>query len=308
MSHWIGVHPSEEGGIDLAVERAHRAGAQSIQLFTAIPKFYNEKASIRPERVERFHTALAQTGIPAERVMVHAGYPIHPATDDPARWTRAAAGLARELERTDALGVLGLCFHPGSASDDPMHATTRVGKAITQALEQVEGKTRIFVENTAGAGRTMGRTPEEIGAMLAAVPPQHHARIGYGLDTCHLYAAGYDIAASPEALTGILDMFEAVIGRPPSFFHLNDSDGELGSNRDRHRLIGEGQIGVEPFRWLLHDRRTAGVPLILETPAAREPAADDPAPDPNDLAMVKLLRELASPAHGQSVSGAGGAE
>jgi deoxyribonuclease-4 len=151
------------------------------------------------------------------------------------------------------------------------------------------------VENTAGAGLTVGRTPEEVGAILAAVPRNLRARTGYGLDTCHLFAAGHDISVSAAALTGILDAFEEAAGEPPAFFHLNDSEGALGSNKDRHMLLGEGQIGAEPFRWLLRDRRTAGIPLILETPQQNyEPAEDDPTPDPYDLRMVKLLRSFAA--------------
>ncbi len=129
--------------------------------------------------------------------------------------------------------------------------------------------------------------------MLAAVPVALRPRTGYGLDTCHLYAAGLDITVSPAALTAVLDGFEAATGERPSFIHLNDSEGALGSKRDRHRLIGEGAIGVEPFRWLLQDARSAGVPLILETPAADdEPPADDAGADANDAAMVALLNEL----------------
>ncbi len=107
--------------------------------------------------------------------------------------------------------------------------------------------------------------------------------------------SGHDLRESQAALTGVLDEFESVIGEPPAFFHLNDSEGPLGSNRDRHALIGEGEIGAEPFRWLLHDRRAARVPLILETPQERvDIADDDPSPDPYDLRMMRLLERLAA--------------
>lgn len=129
--------------------------------------------------------------------------------------------------------------------------------------------------------------------MLAGVPASVRARAGYGLDTCHLFASGHDIATSPAAQRAVLDEFEAAAETPPSFFHLNDSQGAFGSNRDRHMLIGEGAIGVEPFRWLLADRRTKGVPLILETPQMHaEIGEDDATPDPADVAMVSLLRSL----------------
>ena len=129
--------------------------------------------------------------------------------------------------------------------------------------------------------------------MLAGVPRGLRRRIGYGLDTCHLFSAGHDIKASRTAFTRILDQFEAATGAPPAFFHLNDSEGPLGSNRDRHVLIGDGLIGVEPFRWLMHDRRSEGVPLILETPQQNyEIGEDDDSPDPYDVRMVELLKSL----------------
>jgi deoxyribonuclease-4 len=159
----------------------------------------------------------------------------------------------------------------------------------------VPGATRLLVENSAGAGQTVGRTAAEVGTILAGVPDELRARTGYGLDTCHLFVSGHDIRESKAALTGVLDEFESVIGEPPAFFHLNDSEGPLGSNRDRHALIGEGEIGVEPFRWLLHDRRAARVPLILETPQQNVSIGDDDAsPDPSDLRMMRLLEALAA--------------
>jgi deoxyribonuclease-4 len=129
--------------------------------------------------------------------------------------------------------------------------------------------------------------------MLDRVPPPLRHRTGYGLDTCHLYSAGHDITASAAALTGLLDRFEEAAGSPPAFFHLNDSEGALGSNKDRHVLIGEGRIGAEPFRWLVHDRRSAGIPMILETPQQNyDVAEDDEGPDAYDVRMVELLRSF----------------
>jgi deoxyribonuclease-4 len=149
------------------------------------------------------------------------------------------------------------------------------------------------VENTAGAGRTMGRTAEEVGEILSHVPSALRERTGYGLDTCHLYSSGHDITMSDDAVRVVLDQFESATGEAPSFFHLNDSEGALGSNKDRHVLIGDGQIGVEPFRWLLRDKRAKGVPLILETPQEHyDIAEDDDTPDPYDVRMMALLEKL----------------
>jgi deoxyribonuclease IV len=294
MAHIFGSHTVDNGGIDMAVRRAANAGLSTLQCFTAIPKFYGDKSTIRPERVERFRAALAETGIGAGHVLVHAAYVLSCATAEPDKWARAAGGLAKEMERSNTLGVGGVCFHPGSASDgDPKAAAKRVATAMMQALKSCEGPTRLLVENTAGAGKTLGRTAAEVGDILSHLPAELRARAGYGLDTCHLFASGYDIHESETRFRDILDEFEAATGEPPSFFHLNDSEGDLGSNRDRHALLGEGRIGIEPFRWLLHDRRSQGIPLILETPQLDyDVAPEDASPDVNDLAMCELVHSL----------------
>lgn len=267
MTRFIGAHTINNGGIHMAVKRAGNAGMTAMQLFTAIPKYYGDKVSIKPERVERFRAALAETEIRPENVVVHAAYVLSVATPDDDKWARAAAGLKKELERSSALGVGAVCFHSGSAgTSERSESAKRIAKAVTDALGAVDSGTRLLIENTAGAGRTMGKTADEIGEILSHVPKSSRARTGYGLDTCHLFASGYDITESQEILTAILDDFEKKAGEPPSFFHLNDSAGELGSNKDRHMLLGEGKIGVDPFRWLLQDRRSKTVPLIFETP------------------------------------------
>jgi deoxyribonuclease IV len=296
VTHHFGIHAVDTGGIDMAARRSAAAGGTALQIFTAIPKYYGDKSSIRPERVARFRSALTETGIAPERVVVHAAYVLNTASDDEEKWTRAAAGLAKELERSTAVGAGAVCFHPGAAMDgDRLAAVQRVARAMAQALERVPGNTRLLVENTAGAGTTIGRTPDEVGAILLGIPASLRHRVGYGLDTCHLFSAGHDITRSEAALARILDEFQAAAGEPPSFFHLNDSEGALGSNRDRHMLIGEGKIGTAPFGWLLRDPRSRGVPLILETPqSTAEVAEDDASADPWDARMVALLRSLSA--------------
>ncbi len=295
MSRYIGAHTIDKGGLHMAVLRAGNAGMRALQVFTAIPKYYGDKSAIRPERVTRFRAALTDAGIEAAHVVVHAAYVLNTATADEEKWQRAAAGLRKELERSTMLGAGAVCFHPGAATGgDRLTAVQRVARAITYALEGVKSDTRVLVENTAGAGVTIGKTADEIGAILAAVPGHLRSRTGYGLDTCHLFASGHDITRSAAELTRTLDEFEEAAGAPPSFFHLNDSEGGLGSNKDRHVLIGDGRIGKEPFRWLMQDQRSHDVPLILETPQQNyEPADDDPTPDPYDVKMMELLRSLA---------------
>jgi len=291
MPRYLGAHTIDNGGIHMAVLRAGKAGMTALQVFTAIPKFYGDKSTIKPERVARFKAALAKTMIKPANVVVHAAYVLSVATPEDDKWARASAGLTKELERSSALGVGAVCFHPGSAgTSDRSDSAKRIAKAIVAALEAIDSETRLLVENTAGAGKTMGKTAQEVGEILSHVPKSLRKRTGYGLDTCHLFSSGYDIAQSKQAFTATLEEFEEAIGEPPSFFHLNDSEGELGSNRDRHVLIGEGRIGTPPFEWLMHDPRSSGIPLILETPQKNyEIADDDDSADPYDVKMMTLL-------------------
>jgi deoxyribonuclease IV len=294
MSRYIGGHPVFNGGISMAALRAGNAGMKALQIFTAPPQYYGDKATMRPDRVQRFHAALDRAGIAPRHVVVHAAYVLNTATEDETKSARARAGLRKELERTVALGVAGVCFHPGAAiGGDRNAAASRVAAAISEAVDQVPGTARVWVENTAGAGTTIGRTAEEVGAILDAVPRRLRQRTGYGLDTCHLFSSGHDISQSPAELKRVLDEFESATGEPPAFFHLNDSEGGLGSNKDRHLLIGQGKIGQEPFRWLLQDERTRNIPLILETPEQNyDIADDDPSADPWDVAMMQLLTSM----------------
>jgi deoxyribonuclease-4 len=292
MNHFIGAHTIDNGGIHMAARRAAAAGMRALQIFTTIPKFYGDKSSIKPERVARFRAALGEVKIDPRFVIAHGAYVLNTATPEEEKSSRARAGLAKELERSSALGIGSICFHPGAATDDNREAAAeRVAMAIVHALEQVpNGTTRVLVENTAGAGRTFAKTAAEVGSILRHVPKALRARTGYGLDTCHLYASGYDLRASDDAISRILDEFEEETGEPPGFIHMNDSEGALGSNKDRHMLIGDGQIGVEPFRNLFMDRRSRGIPLILETPQLNmEIADDDASPDPYDVQMMALL-------------------
>lgn len=294
MTRLLGVHPADDGGLPMAVRRAASAGAKALQVMTAKPTFYNEKVSLKPPAAAKVHAVLDEVGIARRNVLVHGAYVLNTASPEEEKAMRARAGLAKELERSTVLEAYGCCFHPGSAGDsDPTDAAVRVGVTLRHVLEAVPetaAGTRVLIENTAGAGRTMGRTAEEIALMLAQVPAAFRHRTGYGLDTCHLFAAGHDIHSSPEALTNVLSHFERVIGERPAFFHLNDSQHPFASNKDRHALVGEGAIGAEPFRWLLADARSAGVPLILETPSERETVVeDDPSADPADVRMIALL-------------------
>ncbi|HEY2849558.1 MAG TPA: TIM barrel protein, partial [Gemmatimonadaceae bacterium] len=173
-ARFIGSHPADAGGPAMVARRAGAAGMRAFQLFTAKPTFYNEKVTIKAERAAKFRDALSAAGIEPARVLVHGAYVLNTASAEEEKAVRAKMGLARELERSTALGAGACCFHPGSAGDgDPGEACDRVGDAIRHALETVPESasgTRVLIENTAGAGRTMGRSAEEIARMLARVP------------------------------------------------------------------------------------------------------------------------------------------
>ena len=279
----------------MAVRRAARSGMTAMQLFTAVPKYYGDKSNMRQERVDRFKAAVARTQMDPRRIMAHGAYVLNVATPDTDKWVRARDGLTKELERSSILGLGQVCFHPGAATDGNREAAAeRIAGAMVHALETVQSATRLLIENTAGAGTTMARTAQEVGLILAHIPKRLRPRTGFGLDTCHLFASGYDIRRSDD-LARTLDAFEAEAGEPPGFFHLNDSEGELGSNRDRHMLIGDGRIGTEPFRWLVQDRRSRGVPMILETPQQNyDIPSDDDSPDPYDVRMMEMLSGFAA--------------
>ena len=296
----LGAHTVDNGGIDMAVRRAASAGMKAVQIFTAIPKYYGDKVSVRPERVARFNIALRETGIDGANVVAHAAYVLNTATPEEDKSSRARGGLAKELERSTQLGIGSVCFHPGADTDPSRRSQAlspdevdlvaqRVAGAIIHALEAVPNSaTRVLIENTAGAGRTFARTAAEIAAILHGIPASLRPRTGYGLDTCHLFASGFDLRDG--GIIRVLDAFEKEIGEAPRFFHLNDSEGALGSNKDRHMLVGDGQIGVEPFKRLLDDPRSNGIPLILETPQQNYEIADeDASADPYDLQMMSIL-------------------
>ena len=228
-----------------------------------MPKFYGDSRRSIGTR-DALRTALAETDIDPGTSSSMAAY-----VRTRRRTTRRNGPRGRRPEKGWSArrhSVIGaVCFHRGAAKDgDRDAAALRVAKAITGALEAIPGETRLLVENTAGAGLTMGRTPDEVGAILASVPKRLRARTGYGLDTCHLFAAGHPIAESKKALAGVLDEFEATTVSRRLLPSQRQRRG-LGSNRDRHMLIGEGKIGGS---------RSAGssptsarrYPLILETP------------------------------------------
>eukprot|EP00741_Cyanophora_paradoxa_P012165 tig00020603_g11753.t1 len=264
----VGAHVSIQGGIDAAVVRSAQIGARAMAFFTR-----NQRRWVSPALKEAdaaaFRAACERHGYdPARDVVVHGIYLLNCASPDSELFLKSSAGLLDDVRRCGQLGVGHWNFHPGSAagSAGPAEATARVARAVGAALAETEGVS-VLLENTAGEGSKLGATFDELAAIIDAVEGDR-SRVGVCLDTCHLFASGYDISTR-EGYERTFEEFEKTVGLDRlRALHLNDSKGPLGCRRDRHENIGRGHIGLEAFRWLMADPRFDGLPLVLETPDA----------------------------------------
>jgi deoxyribonuclease IV len=262
----LGAHVSTAGGVRLAPDRAAAVGSVVLQLFTKQPSRWAEP-TLTEEDVAAYRAGVERHGIRA--ASSHDSYLINLASPEPVLRQRSMECFRGELQRCAALGVPFLVTHPGNATDgDFASGIARNAEAVEQLLTDVDGVTVLF-ETTAGAGRVLGSTFEELADLMGRIDPGLQDRIGVCFDTCHVWAAGYDISVHRIRM-----------------FHLNDSVGGLGSRRDRHAGIGEGALGDETFRQLLLDDRFVGVPKVLETPKGDDHTAADRA----NLARLREYR------------------
>jgi deoxyribonuclease-4 len=278
----LGAHMSIAGGLHRALERGREVGCSVVQIFLKNQRQWTARPYTDSE-VREFRATWKATGI--RMVFAHASYLINLATPVPAEWRRAVDVFHDELERAEALGLPFVVIHPGShRGSGPEEGVRRVAQAIDVLHERTRGhRVRIVLENTAGGGASIGRSFEELAAVVGAV--KEPDRVGVCLDTCHLFAAGYDIR-SADGYRLTMARGRRLLGRGRvRAFHLNDARQPLGSGLDRHEKIGRGHLGVEPFRRLVNDRRFARVPMALETPKDPEPRADREA-----LALLRRLR------------------
>ncbi|MDQ2798177.1 MAG: deoxyribonuclease IV [Armatimonadota bacterium] len=260
----LGAHmPTGKGHAD-AILDGHAIGCQAVQIFTASPRQWRAP-SIKDETKEAFAQALRESGI--TKTVAHDSYLINlAAPPDSEVLTKSRAAFRSEIERAEALGVDFLVSHPGAhggAGEDV--GIARLIESLDIIHAETDGaKVRVAVETTAGQGTYLGGTFEQIARILNGVKDPE--RLVVCLDTCHVFAAGYDIR-TPEAYEETMQKFDAVIGlRHLQVIHANDSMKPLGSHADRHAHIGEGEIGLEAFRLLVNDPRMAGLPIIVETP------------------------------------------
>jgi deoxyribonuclease IV len=281
----LGAHLSIAGGLALAVDRARATGCEALQIFTKSVGQWRARPLDELD-VARFRRAVKGSGLGA--AVAHASYLINLAASSPTLWRQSVDALSIEYERACRLGLDALVLHPGSGP--AAEGLPRVAAALGEVLAgRPRGRTSIVLEHTAGQGTNLGHRFEHLADVLDRV--RWTRRIGVCLDTCHLWAAGYDLA-SPQGYARTLRELETLIGlERVAVVHLNDSRKPFGSRVDRHAHIGEGTIGLSAFARVLNDPRLARVPMLLETPKS----PDYPrgiAPDPLDLANLSRLRTL----------------
>ncbi len=281
MALSLGAHMSVAGGVDLAIGRAVAFGMDSCQIFTKNANQWAAKP-LDPKVVERFLEGQKTQGV--TNFVAHDSYLVNIGTQDDVLWEKSRLALQVELDRRDQLNVPHLVSHPGAHVGSGVDAgIARVAEAINRIMDDSpDGKSMLLLETTAGQGTTLGRSFEEIAGIMDKV--ENKARVGVCLDTCHIFVAGYDLRDSDSYEKTIAD-FDRIIGLSNlKVIHLNDAKKGLGSHVDRHTHIGEGELGLEPFRFLMNDPRLDGIPGVLETPKG-----DDEQEDARNLATLKGL-------------------
>jgi deoxyribonuclease-4 len=256
----LGAHEGIAGGVSTAFARAEEDGAECLQIFTRNARGWAAKP-LEAEEIARFRAEAKRTGLPAA---AHASYLINAAGADAEIRRKSWAGLADELQRCEQLGLFALVFHPGSNPDETA-GLELAAEGMAEALQASPGKVKLLIETTAGQGSSLGHSFEQLAAIRAAIPAAQRRRVGVCVDTCHLFAAGYDLTTDAGYAATIAKLDDTLGLELVHAFHLNDSKKGLGSRVDRHDHIGEGMLGLSPFRRLVNDARFARVPAFLET-------------------------------------------
>jgi deoxyribonuclease-4 len=268
------------GGLNKAIAAGQAVGCQVVQVFTKSPQQWQAKP-LTADDAGQFRAAQEETGIPC--VAAHDSYLINPAAADPAVLERSRAAMVDELERAGALGIPALVMHLGAyGSETEEEALERLLESVRLALQRTEdSRVSLLLETTAGQGTCLGHRFEQIAFILDRV--DRPDRLDVCVDTCHVFAAGYDLR-TPAAYAATMEEFDRLVGlKRVRLVHANDSVRELGSRVDRHAAIGKGEIGLEGFRSLINDPRI-DAPIVLETPKK-----DDM--DPINLAVLRSLLE-----------------
>jgi deoxyribonuclease-4 len=256
----LGAHEGIAGGCATAFRRAEADGADCVQIFVRSPRAWAARA-LDQDEVTSFRAEARRTGMPTA---AHSTYLANLAAAGAALRRRSQGALADELARCEALGIPFLIFHPGSHEDEA-RGIAAVAGGMARTLEAVPGRSMLLVEITAGQGSSLGWRFEHVAAIRQAVPGRLRRRVGVCFDTCHAFAAGYDLS-TPEGYAATFQALDRAVGLDHvKAFHLNDCKKPLGCRVDRHEHIGQGRMGLEPFRLLVNDRRWKDTPGFLET-------------------------------------------
>jgi deoxyribonuclease-4 len=280
---------SVAGGLPRAVERAVVHGCDALQIFAKNASQWRGRVLPHAE-VREFRARIRASGI--RPVVSHASYLINLASTSGALRAQSMEAMGDELDRAEALGLMGVVLHPGCyTAGSEAEGLGLIADALAGLLrERRRGKTMVLLEHTAGQGTALGATFEQLASIIAKM--NDHPRVGVCLDTCHLLASGYDLV-SPEGYSHTFNQFGRLVGFDRlRAFHLNDSKKPLGSRVDRHEHIGRGCLGIEPFRRIVNDRRFRELPMLLETPKAEGKTRGPIEIDPLDEANLNLLRGL----------------
>lgn len=259
----LGAHESTAGGLSEAWGRALGDGAEAVQVFTKSNRMWQAKP-IGDADAAAFRAGGEKAGL-LDSASVHASYLINLGASDEAQHAKSVAALVDELQRCQQIGVDKLVLHPGSheSSDE---GCSNIARGLAEALRAAAGETRVLLETAAGQGNAVGRTFEELALIRERVPARLRGRVTICLDTCHVFAAGYDIG-TPKGWDELVRRFDDLLGLGLlEAFHLNDSKKPLGCRVDRHEKPGQGCIGPDTFAALVNDDRFAEVPGYLELP------------------------------------------
>jgi deoxyribonuclease-4 len=276
----IGGHVSTAGGLVNAHERGVERGCEAIQIWGQSPRMWRP-TRWKQDDIDRFRELMADG--PIKAVVIHAVYLINPASNDREIRRKSLDSLIHHLELGDAIDAVGVVLHPGSPKGEPhAEAMSRVAEILRDALGESDG-CRLLLENTAGAADTLGRSFEELDDLIGQAGGSK--RLGLCLDSCHLFASGFDITTA-DKLTEVIDRCAEIVGLERlACLHVNDSLTPLGSNRDRHAPPGDGELGAEGCAAFLSEPRFEGLPAIFEGPGV-----EGKAPAKVDIERTKDLR------------------
>lgn len=263
LPYFVGAHVSASGGVHNAPLNAAELGANAFAFFTKNQRRWQAK-SLEEDVIQAFKKNCSENGLNPEQILPHDSYLINLGHPEPEALQKSREAFLDEMQRCEQLGLVYLNFHPGShlRKISESECLSRIAESLNWAIGQTDSVIAV-IENTAGQGSNLGYSFEQLGKIIHQV--EDKSRVGVCIDTCHMFAAGYDICTQ-ESSAEVFEQFEQLVGfEYLKGMHLNDSKGGLGSNLDRHHSLGQGEIGLEVFRFIMRDDRFRGIPLILET-------------------------------------------